>query len=138
MKQLIAAILLSLLYGCSCSEEVLEYTPTDMWSMAKAVEADIALVQVPNNEPHRRILCAHYAKWSDGCVAGSGKRIKVRRVELLVIQFESTEQAAKVAKGINQWYARNWVLDDVSNEPVLEDFVVKAFNAKRGSDYNDD
>ena len=32
---------------------------------------------------------------------------------------------------IGQWYAYNWLFDDVTKEPVLEDFVKKAFGAKR-------
>jgi len=52
-------------------------------------------------------------------------------VELLVIQYETSQQACLAAQEVGQWYAYNWLFDDVTNEPVLEDFIQKAFAAKK-------
>ena len=48
-----------------------------------------------------------------------------------MVHFDSEEHARQAAFAIDQFYIRNWVFDDVAGEPVLEDFVKKAFNAKR-------
>jgi hypothetical protein len=119
------------LTGCSCSKEEEKWGQVEMWKMAKSKEPSIELVflaDTPEGQA-RRVLCAQYPQ--DGCVIGSGKRILVRRVEVLVVQYESTLQACKAAAAIGQWYARNWIFDDVTNEPVLEDFVKKVFDAKK-------
>lgn len=54
----------------------------------------------------------------------------MRRVELIAIEFETTEAARQQAQSINQWHAKNWLFDDVTDEPVLESFVKEAFDAK--------
>ena len=100
-----------------------------MWFHALDQDPTIELVGIPNHEPHRRVLCSLYRK--DGCVVGSGKRVKVRLVELLVIQYQTPKQACLAAKEIGQWYARNWLLDDVTNEPVLETFSKDVFGARK-------
>ncbi len=97
--------------------------------MAVAFDPKVELVPIPNHEAHRRVVCSQYGA---GCIKGSGKRVLVRKVELIVIQFNTEEDAKKEAARLGQWYARNWLLDDVHNEPVLEDFVVRAFKAKKG------
>lgn len=110
----------------SCSKDN-TLGPKEMWAMATKVESNIELVAIPNHETERRVLCSHY--YPEGCIPGSGKRIKVRLVELLVIQYEKEEQACEAAKRIGEWYFANWLFDDVTNEPVLESYVVEAFNA---------
>ena len=135
MKKLIGLILLVLvLNGCSCSkEEVPVLGPTDMWIMASEFDPSIELVflsDTPEGQA-RRVICANYP--AEGCVDGSGKRIKVRLVELLVLQYETPQQGCHAAQKIGQWYAYNWIFDDVTNEPVLEDFIIKAFGAKKPS-----
>lgn len=134
MRFLIIFSLLTFISSCSCSKEEPVYGATELWLIAKKFDPTIELVAIPNHESERRVVCENYEKYADGCVKGSGKRIKVRTVELLVIQFEKPEQARRAAKNLNQWYTRNWLLDEVTNEPVLEDFVQKALKAKAGRD----
>ncbi len=138
IRNLMAITFLLLLLGsCSCSKEEVLLGPTEMWSKAVKFDPNIELVFVADTPEgrERRVLCSHYRK--DGCVAGSGKRIKVRLVELIVIQYENTKKACLAALEIGQWYAYNWVFDDVTNEPVLEDYVLKAFDAKKPTDPKD-
>lgn len=122
------AILISLVF-LSCTKKEKTWGPQEMWFHALEQDPTIELVQIPNHEPQRRVLCQNYI--SDGCVVGSGKRVKVRLVELLVIQYKTPKQACLAAKAVGQWYARNWLLDDVKNEPVLESYVAKIFDAKK-------
>lgn len=127
MKYLFLIPFLILLNSCSKNEETL--SAKDMWFKAIEFDPKIELVPIPTHESHKRVLCEHYQ--TEGCVVGSGKRIKVRLVEMPVIQFEKAEQACKAAKIVSQYYAKNWLFDQVNNEPVLESFVKEAFGAKK-------
>jgi hypothetical protein len=102
-----------------------------MWKMAVKKEPSIELVFVADTPEGRlrRITCQAYPR--EGCIAGSGKRIKVRLVELIVLQYENQKSACMAALKVGQWYARNWIFDDVTNEPVLEDFVQKVFKGTK-------
>lgn len=129
MKILIILISVSLLASCSKEEKVM--SSQEMWFKALEFDSSIELVPIPNHATEKRVLCENYH--TEGCVVGSGKRIKVRLVEMPVIQFESPEQACKAAKQINQWYAYNWLFDQVTEEPVLESFIQDAFQAKKAT-----
>ncbi len=139
MKRVLALfLLLGFLTGCSCSkEEAPVLGPTEMWSKAVAFDPTIELVFLADTPEGnlRRVICTNYP--TEGCLEGSGKRIKVRLVELLVLQYEKSQQACLAAQKIGQWYAYNWLFDEVTNEPVLEDFIVKAFDAKKPSKIED-
>lgn len=134
MKVLIVFLFISLL-ALSCSKEESRYSTTEMWMMANKVDPNVYLVPIPNHEGHRRILCENYGP---GCLEGSGRRIMVRKVELIAIEFENTTAAREQALKINQWHAKNWLFDDVTNEPVLESFVKQAFNAVNPAQTNAD
>ena len=129
-RVLLISLLMSLLLG-SCSKKENVLGPSDMWRKATAYDPSIELVFLADTEAERsrRVLCSNYQR--EGCVEGSGKRIKIRLVELLVIQYSTSKQACLAAQAIGQWYAFNWLFDDVTNEPVLEDYVVQAFGAKK-------
>lgn len=133
MKVFILTFIISaaLLTGCSCSKEEETWGQVEMWKMAYSKEPTIELVFTPDTPEGRarRVLCQQYR--AEGCVEGSGKRIRVRLVEILVVQYEKQQQACLAALAINQWYARNWLFDDVTNEPVLIDFVKNVFRAKK-------
>jgi hypothetical protein len=122
--------LVLLVPSCSCSKDEPESLgASDMWFKALDFDKSIELVPIPAHESERRVLCAHYDQ--EGCIEGSGKRIKVRKVELLTIQFEEPGQACEAAKKVGQWYAYAWLFDDVTDEPVLEDFILKVYKAKK-------
>ncbi|MDC1174029.1 hypothetical protein OAT67_01430 [Bacteriovoracaceae bacterium] len=129
MKVLLIISCLIAVFSCSKDENVM--SSQQMWFKAIDFDPSIELVPIANHEAAKRVLCHHYQ--IQGCVEGSGKRIKVRLVEMPVIQFESAEKACEAAKIIKQWYAYNWLFDQVTNEPVLESFVKDAFNAKKAT-----
>lgn len=97
-----------------------------MWHMAYEKDPTIELVLV--TDPAKRILCENYQV--KGCISGSGKRIKVRLIELIAIEFTSEKAAREAALVYDQYYARNWLFDEVKGEPVLEDFIKNVYNAK--------
>ena len=47
--------------------------------------------------------------------------------------METQEQAKALAERLDLYYKYNWVFDDVAGEPVLEDFVVRAYGAAKPS-----
>lgn len=115
------------LASCSCSKEEEEtYSASDMWRLAQKEEPNIELVPIPMGMEHKRVLCQSYGP---KCVEGSGKRIKVKRVELITVQFETVEAARAEATRLNQYHFANWLFDEVTEEPVLRHFVKKVFDA---------
>lgn len=129
MKWLVSLLLFLLI---SCSDDSV-YSPKEMWQMGAAVEPDMSIRRLTSTEANLKVLCSQYAK-AEGCIGlgtdHSGMRIEVRLVELIIIQFDTEENAKNAAKIYGQFYARNWFFDDVKDEPVLEDFVKRAFGAK--------
>lgn len=123
MKWILFMALIFSVLGCS---EKKVYTQKELWYMAIEVDPDIELVGIANHEEDRRILCKNYGP---GCVKGTGRRIKVKKVEIIAISFKTMDQARTEALRIGQYYARNWVFDDVKGEPLQEAFVKKAFKA---------
>ncbi len=127
MKLFLIMTLLSISLSCTKSSPV--YTDRELWWMAVEADPSVELVSISATNESKRVLCKNYE--IQGCIVGSGRRIKVRLVELVSIAFETQEQAKKAALAYNQYYVRNWMFDEVTNEPVLESFVKQAFNAKK-------
>ncbi len=122
-------ILLFLCLSCTntCANKERYISATKMWEMAQDTGEKVELVFVPMTAPEKRVMCHHYNML--GCVPGSGKRIKVRMVEFLTIQFETESQARDAAFRYDQYHAGNWLFDEVTNEPVIEHFLKKYFSA---------
>lgn len=108
----------------SCSENK-TYTPIQMFQMAYDFDQSIEEVRV--KEKADSLDCSMYPK---GCIPMSPKRFKIRLVKMIVVQFHTEKQACHAAIKLNQYHTRNWLLDDVKGEPVLEDFVKKVYDAK--------
>ena len=131
LKTCLFFILISLMItSCSCEKERL-FTEREMWYKAKKQDPKVELVAISNSQIEKRILCKNYGP---KCIKRSGRRILVSTVELIAVGFETEAAARTEALRIGQWYAYNWVFDDVSNEPVLIDFIQKAFNAKNAKE----
>ncbi|RZF20870.1 hypothetical protein DAY19_12870 [Halobacteriovorax vibrionivorans] len=118
---------LSLIFT-SCSEKDI-YTPLEMFDMAYKFDNTIEEVRIAAKDKDRHLECSDYPQ--EGCLKGSPKRFKVRLVEMIVVQYMTTRDSCRAAAKIGQWHARNWLLDDVTGEPVLEDFVKKVYKAKK-------
>lgn len=116
---------LFLLFGCTGEKK--RYSATELWFKALKFDETIEQVPIPQHEAHRRILCQNYG---DGCVPGSGKRILIRKVELIAVEFIDEEHAKAEALRLNGYFFKNWFFDDVTGEPVLESFVKEAFGAQ--------
>ena len=127
--QILSIVFLLTLILSSCSREQ-RWTQREFVDLATDFDENIHQVPIPNHEPHRRILCRDYG---EGCREGTGRRLMVRKgVELVVISFESEAYAKAEARRLDQYYARNWLFDDVSHEPILIDFIERVYDARPG------
>lgn len=112
----------------SCTRKNI-YTQQELLQMTTRADPEAREVQIPNHEPHRRVLCRDYGP---GCLEGTGRRILIRKVELIAIAFENEDYARQEAYRLNLYYARNWLFDNTFNEPVLIDFITNVYGAQPG------
>ncbi len=117
-------ILLSLsILGASCTKE-LKYSKEELY--AKAVAAEPSTTFVLPKSMSEGVTCSEY---SSGCVAAH--IVKIKNLELIAVEFMTEAEAIYAAKKFRGYYLRNWLLDDVSGEPVLEQFVTEKLEAKK-------
>lgn len=128
MRLFLILSLLAFVQACSCSKEEPKFTQLEIIELGRKIEPNLeeVIFDLNNTDDPNRIVCS---KYGPGCVPNTGKRLKVRKVELIVLEFESEKMAKEEAMRINQWYSKNWLFDNVTNEPVLIDFVQKAYGA---------
>ncbi len=112
-----------LLFILACKKE-LTYTKEDLFKIAQAADPTVAMV-LPRNM-NEGVTCSSYP---DGCL--SAHIVKVRELNLIAIEYLTEKEAILASKKIRGYYTRNWVLDDVSGEPLLEEFVTKYLEAKK-------
>tara|TARA_A100001015_G_C14807302_1_gene639410 strand:- start:241 stop:588 length:348 start_codon:yes stop_codon:yes gene_type:complete len=96
-----------------------------MWNMAHNAETNIEAV-LPDKDKYPPIKCR---KYGPGCLTGI--TFLVRGVAMIFVRFDTEKNARRAAIKINAYYSRNWLFDDVLGEPILEDFVIRAFGAIR-------
>jgi len=109
----------------SCDKN--KYSEGELWRMAQRADPKIELL-IPQ-DMQSGVQCADYGGEAAGCIMG--KRVKLRKVVAIIVQFETQEQARAVAEKYQLYYKYNWVFDDVAGEPVLESFVESVFGAMR-------
>lgn len=115
-------ILLSIL-GASCTKEV-KFTKEAL--LDKAQEADPTVTVILPKSINEGVQCSDY---SQGCI--SAHIVKIKNLEVIAVEFNSESEAIFAAKKFRGYYTRNWLLDDVTGEPVLEKFVVEKLEAKK-------
>lgn len=120
-RLILALILLSSLTSCSKEER---WSDLDLYQMGKQIDSEIEII-LPKDLASG-VQCHDYPP---GCLGG--KRAKLRRVIMTVVEFQDEKMAKAAAFHIGQYHAKNWVFDDVAGEPVLEDFVQRAYGATK-------
>lgn len=127
MKQsLLVFIMLFFVCSCFCEKDG-RHTKTQMIRVAQ--DFDPAVKFKLGKSITDVIPCIDYGS---SCI--SVHRMLVRKVTMVAVEFKTENDARLVAKRLNQYYWKNWVFDDVMGEPVLEDFIVKAYNVKKPVD----
>ncbi len=109
--------------GASCTKEV-RYSKEELY--AKAVAADSSTTFVLPRSMSEGVTCAEY---TNGCVAAH--IVKIKNIDLIAVEFLTEADAIYAAKKFRGYYLRNWLLDDVNGEPVLEKFVTEKLEAKK-------
>jgi hypothetical protein len=65
--------------------------------------------------------------YSPGVNKTNSKTLIFERLKFFAVEFETDVQAKNEAIRLNQYYARNYLLDRVEGEPILEDYVIATF-----------
>lgn len=91
--------------------------------MAKKGDPDLHVV-IPKNLADKLVDCAEYTP-----PCRYGIIVIVKNVKMKPLYYDDQKKAYEAAKRIRGYVARNWVLDDVTGEPVLERFVTKYLEA---------
>ncbi|MBT3982897.1 MAG: hypothetical protein HOE90_16170 [Bacteriovoracaceae bacterium] len=123
MKLLLPLILL--LSSCSGEDK---YGRKEAFDMIKASDPNIEFI-IPS-DLSKGIQCSDYGP---GCIGGITVRIKF--LEVIIVEFQNSDQARAEAMRIGQWYSKNFVFDDVMGEPMMEDYFKQLFSAKPGIIY---
>lgn len=109
--------------SASCTKEV-KYSKEELY--AKAVAADPTTSFVIPKSISQGASCSDY---TEGCL--SAHIVKVQNLEMIAVEFMTEKEAHYAAKKFRGFYVRNWMLDDVAGEPILEKFVTEKLEAKK-------
>ncbi len=124
MRLFIFPLFISLsILSASCTKEV-KYSKEALLAKAQAADSTVQLV-LPRTM-NDGISCTAY---TEGCV--SGHTVKVKNLDMIAVEFMTEQQAKYAAKKIRGYYVGNWIFDDVTGEPILEEFVSRVLDAKK-------
>lgn len=110
-------------YLTACNKE-LKYTKEDLFAKAKAADSSTTFIL-----PKSMTEGPNCGDYSDGCLGTH--IVQIRNLDLIAVEFLTSEQAKYAAKKVRGYYVRNWMLDDVAGEPTLEKFVTESLEAKK-------
>lgn len=125
MKLLLFPLILLFLsiLSASCTKE-LKYNKEELLETIQQARPEARFV-LPKSV-NEGVDCGNY---TEGCLAGH--TLKLMNLEMILVEFETEAQAIQGAKKVRGYYARNWIFDDVTGEPVLEKFVEETLKAKK-------
>ncbi len=113
------------LFSVSCTKEKEPtYLKEELVNLAPAEGTD-KIETVLARDINDAVPCADYG---EGCL--SAHRFRTRGLNFIAVEFETPTQAERAAKKIYGWTARNWLLDDVDGEPLLERWASEHLKAK--------
>lgn len=133
MKSFLFGALCFGLLMVSCTKSDVHYSKIEMLEMAKKIDSDVDVI-LPK-DINSGIKCTSedgQRNYAQGCLGAF--QVKVGDLDFVAVEFEKSNQAQNEANRLNQFWAGNWLLDDVKGEPGLEDFVKKAFKAQTTED----
>lgn len=115
-------LILFLFLLISCNKE-LKYTKEDILKLAQKNDPTVTVIL-----PQSMTEGIHCSEYSEGCIAGH--IIRIKKLDMIGVEFVTEEQAILAAKKVRGFYSRNWLFDDVKGEPILEKFVTDVLNAQ--------
>ena len=110
---------------CSCSKKEEPLLYSQVYDPARAYDSTLYEIIIMDN--NKRIICENYG---EGCTDNTGKRWMVRSLELPIIGFVDEDHAKAEALRLNQFHYKNWLFDEVRDEPVLETFLFDVYGIK--------
>lgn len=111
--------------GCSChKDEPLIYVGNEILDLVKVGDPKV-IIKLPSKETEV-IRCDTYTP-----PCKTSHLYIIKELEAIFLEYHSEEEAKKAAKAIDGYYIRNWVIDDVTGEPILERFVEEFLKATR-------
>jgi hypothetical protein len=113
-------ILISLVMTIACTKKLPTYSRQEMYSLVK--EGDPSVFVYISED--KKINCYDYKP-----ACNLGFTAKVRGLDMIFLQYDEVEDAKKAAAWLGSYYVRNWVLDDVKGEPILEKFATEHLSA---------
>jgi len=111
-----------LLLNLSCNKDEV-YSKEALLKLAQAADSSVTLIL-----PRSMTDGVHCTDYPEGCL--SAHIVRVKQLDMIAVEFPSSKDAIHAAKKVRGYYIRNWLLDDVKGEPLLEKFVTEKLNAK--------
>ena len=122
MKKII--ISLFILNFLSCAKKTLpNYSNKEFLEMGKKGDPDLKVI-IPGSISETVVDCNEYTP-----ACRYGLKVIVKNISLKALFYDDQKNALSAAKRFNGYISRNWALDDVRGEPILERYVVKYLNA---------
>ncbi|MBF0297585.1 MAG: hypothetical protein HQK51_02630 [Oligoflexia bacterium] len=112
---------LFLFLAFSCAKK--ELTHEKLWAML--IEKEPAAILIMPSQQFPIINCKDYG---EGCTYGL--TVNIRGIILILVRFQEEKHAKRAAIRLNGYYAHNWLFDNISNEPLLQDFVKEVYQAQ--------
>lgn len=120
----VISLALSLALNWSCSKKEKLYTNQEIWDIAAKEDPNIKLLL-----PDKDLPVVDCSLYGPGCLYGV--TAELREMSFLMVRFESAAMAIEAARKFEAYTYHNWIFDDVTGEPILEDFIKKAYQAKK-------
>ena len=111
-----------LIVNLSCNKEEV-YSKEALLKLAQAADPSVTLIL-----PRSMTDGVHCTDYPEGCL--SAHIVRVKQLDLIAVEFFSQKDAIYAAKKVRGYYLRNWLLDDVKGEPLLEKFVTEKLKAQ--------
>lgn len=109
----------------SCSDELPNMDQLQLLSFIRELESDVK-VMVPPSLDKPLVFCYEY---KPACL--QGYKVKIKGLEVSALYYEDQSNAKKSAKSVRGYLFRNWVFDQVRDEPILERFFENKVKAKK-------
>ena len=128
MKNIFFSLLLLSILSCSKKHDDvgLKYTDKEFTHLIAVSGAAVDKTMTPVN----------FSDYVPGVNKLTAKTLAYEKLQFYALEFETETQAKAEALRLNQYHARNWLLDRVEGEPILEDLVILKFhgsNPKRNT-----
>ncbi len=117
-----------ILLSCTSDKELPNYSNQDFLAMGREGDPDLKVI-IPTSITETVVNCNEYTP-----ACRYGLKVIVKNIEMRALFYDSQKDALKAALRRKAYISRNWVLDEVNGEPVLERFAMKYLKAKKASE----